>query len=162
MESKSYKIFTGVLSACLAFIFISFGIIKLTPYVSREVHKQVYREFVKYSQVHPAVMFGYQIDPKKFMPQIGAIEVVCGTLMVIGPRIAKVLSCLVLSSVLVGGMYFIFMLGQPLQYLIGFAVLLLLLLVRVNMLTTQPAADVVVTHKEVETKKKKKIAKKID
>ena len=67
------------------------------------------------------------------MPQIGAIEVVCGVLLLIGPGITKMLSCLVLSSLVMGGLYFMYVLEDNQFRVVTLLFTLFLLLLRLNM-----------------------------
>lgn len=77
---------------------------------------------------------GYTIDPNKLRIQIGAIEIICGLLLLIGPRIAKVLSSLVLASTTIGALYVHYILDDPLEKLACFAIILLMVFVRLNLL----------------------------
>lgn len=93
------------------------------------------------------------------MPQIGAIEVVCGILLLIGPGITKMLSCLVLSSLVMGGLYFMYVLKDNQFRVVTLLFALFLLLLRLNMYVpnrqTNKGELVLVSEKETEDENKK-------
>lgn len=93
------------------------------------------------------------------MPQIGAIEVVCGILLLIGPGITKMLSCLVLSSLVMGGLYFMYVLKDNQFRVVTLLFALFLLLLRLNMYVPSRQTDkgelVLVSEKETEDENKK-------
>ena len=90
-------------------------------------------QFVRFAKVHPAVLFGYEIDPVKYMRQIGVIEIAGGILLV-GPRIFKMFSCLMLSSIMIGAMYTLHQLKEPMSKIAAPAIVLLLLFLRLHFL----------------------------
>ena len=67
------------------------------------------------------------------MPQVGAIEIACGIFLLIGPKITKLISLLILSSVCVGAMYFRYILKDPTEELVILGVILFLLFIRLNL-----------------------------
>lgn len=93
------------------------------------------------------------------MPQIGAIEVVCGILLLIGPGITKMLSCLVLSSLVMGGLYFMYVLKDNQFRVVTLLFALFLLLLRLNMYVPSRQTDkgelVLASEKETEDENKK-------
>lgn len=93
------------------------------------------------------------------MLQIGAIEVVCGILLLIGPGITKMLSCLVLSSLVMGGLYFMYVLKDNQFRVVTLLFALFLLLLRLNMYVPSRQTDkgelVLVSEKETEDENKK-------
>lgn len=80
------------------------------------------------------MLFGYKIDPEKYMKQIGVIELGGATFLLMGPRFLKMLSCLVLSSVMIGAMYSSFKLEESYGKLITPAAVLLLLFLKLHFL----------------------------
>jgi len=150
-------IFVGLVTGLLAFVFITAGAIKLTPKISVQAHKRMYRDFVQYAKLHPAVKFGYDIDPKKFMPQVGVVEVIAGTFLVVGPRLTRMICCLVLSSLMVGALYFVKAANKPREEWVVPAVVLFLTFIRFNLFLSP---TVIVTEKEKKKNKKEKKAKK--
>lgn len=109
-------------------------------------------DFVKFAKVHPAVHFGYQIDPEKYMKQIGVMELAGATFLLLGPRPLRLFSCLLLSSVMIGAMYTLHQLQEPLQLIAVPALVLLTLLVRLHFLLVGAQSRA----KETKTKEEKK------
>ena len=93
------------------------------------------------------------------MPQIGAIEVVCVVLLLIGPGITKMLSCLVLSSLVMGGLYFMYVLEDNQFRVVTLLFTLFLLLLRLNMYVPSRQIDkgelVPISKKKTEDESKK-------
>ena len=90
--------------------------------------------FVRFATVHPAVLFGFEINPEKYMKQIGMIEMAGATFLLFGPRPLKLFSCLTLSSVMVGAMYTLHKLDEPWVHIVPPAVFLFLLFLRLHFL----------------------------
>lgn len=91
-------------------------------------------DFARFAKVHPAVRFGYHIDSDKYMRQVGIIELAGATFLLLGPRPLKLLSCLLLSSVMIGAMYTLHQLNEPIQLLMPAALALLLLFIKLHFL----------------------------
>ncbi len=89
---------------------------------------------MRFAKVHPAVLYGYHIDPEKYMKQIGVTELAAATFILIGPRFLKMLGCLFLSSIMIGAMYTCYMLQESYGKIAIPTVMLLLLFLRLNML----------------------------
>ncbi|CAL4063654.1 unnamed protein product, partial [Meganyctiphanes norvegica] len=67
------------LSVLLGIFFIFVGTTKLTPRVSKELHKDLRKEFAKYSKVFPlAQTLEFKIPSKWYRRTIGGLEVFCG------------------------------------------------------------------------------------
>ena len=100
--------------------------------------------------MHPAVRLGYQIDPEKYMKQIGLIELAGATFLLLGPRPLKLFSCLLLSSVMIGAMYTLYQLEEPMSMLTPAAVTLLVLFIRLHFLLigTPAKAEHIKTQKK--------------
>ena len=127
------RIFAWILSALISISFVVFGLIKLTPQILPEAHKHVVSEFKRFAEVHPITHFGYKVDANKLRIQIGVIEVICGICVAIGPRLAKIIGCLVLSSAMVGTLYVHYALNEKREKLVIFSLWLLLLFIRLNL-----------------------------
>lgn len=108
---------------------------------------------MRFSKVHPAVRFGYQIDPLKFMPQIGYIEIVCGIFLCIGGRVARLISSLLLASIMVGALYFKYVLKDPREHLIFTGGVLLLLFLRLNLFVSEDSIKQVKKNDKTENVK---------
>ena len=91
-------------------------------------------DFERFAKVHPAAQMGYQINPEKYMKQIGLIELAGATFLLMGPRIFKLFSSLLLSSIMIGAMYTHFQLADPLELYIMPAIILLTLFMKLHFL----------------------------
>nr|CAG4640670.1 EOG090X0267 [Eulimnadia texana] len=84
---KSLSLFLG-----LFFIFV--GILKLTPYFSRELHKDLRKEYVKYAKVFPlTLLFGIKISAKWYRRTVGASEILCGIILSFIPHGNEFIIC---------------------------------------------------------------------
>merc|ERR1712141_893307 len=110
---------------------------------SAKTYLKMKSDFERFAKVHPAALIGYSIDPEKYMKQIGLIELAGATFLLIGPRIFKLFSCLLLSSVMIGAMYTLYLLADPIQTLVPAAVTLLALFIKLHFLLigTQGTVD---------------------
>jgi len=52
------------------------------------------------------------------MTQVGVVEVIAGTFLVLGPRVARMLSCLVLAFLMIGALYMTNMAKKPMEEII--------------------------------------------
>ncbi|XP_076048178.1 putative acetylcholine receptor chaperone [Oratosquilla oratoria] len=67
------------LSVLLGIFFIFVGTTKLTPKVSKELHKDLRREFARYSKVFPlSQTLEFKIPSKWYRRTVGGLEVLCG------------------------------------------------------------------------------------
>ena len=105
-------------------------------------------DFKRFAKVHPATLVGYTIDPEKYMKQIGLIELAGATFLLMGPRIFKLFSCLLLSSVMIGAMYTLYVLGDPILSLAPAAVVLLALLIKLHFLLIGNQSGVAQSRRE--------------
>lgn len=90
---KSLSIFLG-----LFFIFV--GIMKITPYISKDLHKDLRQEYVKYAKIIPlARLLNVKIPSKWYRRVVGALEIICGIALTFIPhkRIKQVANIILLS-----------------------------------------------------------------
>ncbi|XP_059612957.1 novel acetylcholine receptor chaperone [Phlebotomus argentipes] len=74
------------LSILLGLFFIFIGTMKLSPYFSKELHRDLRKEYVKYAKVFPlASLFDLKIPSKWYRRVVGILEVICGLAMVFIP-----------------------------------------------------------------------------
>ena len=61
-------------------IFFSFlGTLKITPAISRELHKDLRAEYAKFAKVLPgAKSLGYKVPSKYYRRGVGVLEILCG------------------------------------------------------------------------------------
>lgn len=85
------KLVLTLLSFLIGFFFIFVGIMKLTPVANEEVHEQMKQNFHEAAKVFPFQKYtGFKPKPDLFRTVIGAIEVVCGAILLLIPGIAFV------------------------------------------------------------------------
>ncbi|KAL7046448.1 hypothetical protein ACKWTF_002575 [Chironomus riparius] len=70
------------LSILLGLFFLFTGFMKISPYISKELHRDLRKHYVKYAKAFPmASLFDIRVPSKWYRRIIGAIEVICGGLM---------------------------------------------------------------------------------
>jgi len=75
------------LSILLGLFFIFVGFIKLSSYISKDLHKDLRKEYVKYAKVFPfSEMLEFKIPSKWYRRTIGALEIICGAAMAFFPN----------------------------------------------------------------------------
>jgi len=82
------------------------GFMKLSPAISPEVHNKMVDDFHKFYPVNPLVEHKIiQSTPDNYRLVIGATEIVCAILLLIGPSALVSLAYLVLAVIMVGAAY---------------------------------------------------------
>ncbi|KAI1303090.1 hypothetical protein HDE_02443 [Halotydeus destructor] len=80
----------NTLSIFLGLFFVFTGCIKVTPAISKELHKELRRDFVQYAKVFPyAEAVGYKLSPKYYRLTQGYYEIVTGLLLALCPGFMK-------------------------------------------------------------------------
>ncbi|RZC35083.1 transmembrane protein 35 [Asbolus verrucosus] len=75
------------LSILLGLFFIFVGFIKLSSYISKDLHKDLRKEYVKYAKVFPlAEALDFKIPSKWYRRTVGALEIICGLAMAFVPN----------------------------------------------------------------------------
>lgn len=75
------------LSILLGLFFIFIGLMKLTPQISKELHRDLRRNYVKYAKVFPfSSLFDFKLPSKWYRRSVGGLEVFCGLAMVLIPN----------------------------------------------------------------------------
>jgi len=70
------------LSILLGCFFIFMGFMKISPYISKELHRDLRKHYVKYAKVFPmASLLEFRVPSKWYRRAIGGIEVICGGLL---------------------------------------------------------------------------------
>jgi len=76
------KIVLKTLSVLLGAFFIFLGILKITPKISKDLHKDLRTEYAKYAKVFPLVKtLELKLPSKWYRRTVGAVEIGAGTLM---------------------------------------------------------------------------------
>ncbi|XP_005988556.1 transmembrane protein 35B [Latimeria chalumnae] len=106
-------VFTA-LRVLLGLFFVLAGALKLTDQISAEVYQQLKSEFVQFADVFPLKDFGFKPKPMQYLVTVGWIEVVAGLLLAFGPRLLQEISNFVLTIVMIGALYSLIVLKEPL------------------------------------------------
>lgn len=76
------KIVLKSLSVLLGAFFIFLGVLKITPKISRELHKDLRSEYAKYAKVFPLIKtLDVKLPSKWYRRTVGAVEIGAGTIM---------------------------------------------------------------------------------
>ncbi|KAJ2939625.1 hypothetical protein O0L34_g14343 [Tuta absoluta] len=74
------------LSILLGVFFVFVGVTKLTPYISKELHKDLRKEYVRYAKVFPlAEAFDFKLPSKWYRRTVGGLEILFGLAMALIP-----------------------------------------------------------------------------
>ncbi|XP_045470804.1 novel acetylcholine receptor chaperone [Harmonia axyridis] len=75
------------LSVLLGLFFIFVGFIKLTSFISKDLHKDLRKEYVRYAKVFPFTeMFDFKVPSKWYRRVVGTMEIVCGVALAFYPH----------------------------------------------------------------------------
>lgn len=82
------KIVLKSLSVLLGAFFIFLGVLKITPKISKDLHKDLRTEYAKYAKVFPLAksMFDYKVPSKWYRRVVGCLEIFCGLIMMTVPH----------------------------------------------------------------------------
>lgn len=103
-----------VIRVLLGVFFLLVGAVKLTDHISAEMNQQLKQQFVQFAEVFPLKDLGYKPDSTQYMLALGWIEVVTGLLLAFGPQILQEISNFVLSVIMIGAIYTLLVLREPL------------------------------------------------
>ncbi|KAK2518581.1 Zmym6nb [Columba livia] len=102
------------LRVLLGLFFVLTGLGKLSELLSAELHRHMKSEFVRFAQVFPLTEFGFTPEPGRYLEVVGWVEVVAGLLLAFGPQLLQEISNFVLSVVMIGAIYTLLVLREPL------------------------------------------------
>merc|ERR1712141_235261 len=88
---KMSKIVLKSLSVLLGAFFIFLGVLKISPKISKDLHKDLRTEYAKYAKVFPlAKILDFKVPSKWYRRTVGGLEILSGLIMMILPsRSAK-------------------------------------------------------------------------
>lgn len=70
------------LSILLGIFFVFVGVMKLTSIISKDLHKDLRKEYVKYAKVFPLSEYlEFKVPSKWYRRVVGSLEIVCGIAM---------------------------------------------------------------------------------
>ncbi|OCT92097.1 transmembrane protein 35B [Xenopus laevis] len=125
-------VFTAI-RVLLGLFFGLSGVVKVTDQISADVYNQMKTQFIQFADVFPLKDFGYKPDPDQYLLVVGWVELVAGILLAFGPQILQEISNFVLCIIMIGAIYTLLVLKEPLAMCAPATVclgLLLLLTVR--------------------------------
>lgn len=74
------------LSIFLGLYFVLVGVLKVSPVIHKDMHRELRRQFVQFAKVVPfAEHFGWQISPKHYRTGVGYTEIVAGIVLFLVP-----------------------------------------------------------------------------
>ena len=74
------------LSVLLGIFFVFVGTMKLTSHISKDLHKDLRKEYVKYAKVFPlSGTLDFKVPSKWYRRVVGSLEIICGLAMAIVP-----------------------------------------------------------------------------
>ncbi|NXL41731.1 TM35B protein, partial [Podilymbus podiceps] len=71
-------------------------------------------QFVRFAEVFPLKEFGFAPEPGRYLEAVGWLEVAAGLLLAFGPQLLQEISNFVLSVVMIGAIYTLLVLREPL------------------------------------------------
>merc|ERR1711983_764599 len=83
------------LNILLGIFYIFLGLLKITPNIIRDLHKDLRSEYAKYAKVFPfAKSLGYKVPSKWYRRGVGGVEIFCGLVLLLIPnrKVTKVLN----------------------------------------------------------------------
>merc|ERR1711936_313955 len=89
------------LNILLGLFFIFLGLLKITPNIIRDLHKDLRAEYAKYAKVFPlSKCMGYKVPSKWYRRGVGGVEIFCGLVLLLIPhrKIKKVANIVLLLT----------------------------------------------------------------
>ncbi|NWT45777.1 TM35B protein, partial [Chroicocephalus maculipennis] len=77
-------------------------------------HPSQKSEFVRFAEVFPLKEFGFAPEPGWYLEVVGWVEVVAGLLLAFGPQLLQEISNFILSVIMIGAIYTLLVLREPL------------------------------------------------
>ncbi|XP_067867314.1 transmembrane protein 35B-like isoform X2 [Heterodontus francisci] len=114
----------------LGLFFMFTGATKLTDRIFPSLYAEAVNEFVKLAAVFPLNEWGIKLEPMQCLIVVGWIELIGGLLLAIGPRILQEISNIILAVIMMGELYSILRLKEPLYLCMPAAICLGLLLLQ--------------------------------
>ncbi|NXS03675.1 TM35B protein, partial [Oxylabes madagascariensis] len=102
-------------------------------------HPSQASEFVRFAKVFPLKELGFVPEPGRYLVAVGWVEVTAGLLLAFGPQLLQEISNFILSVVMIGAIYTLLVLQEPLAMCAPATVCLgLLLLLNIRGYPTAP------------------------
>ncbi|XP_003228027.2 transmembrane protein 35B [Anolis carolinensis] len=103
----------SALRVLLGLFFALSGLVKISDKVSGDLHQQMKSQFVQFADVFPLKEFGYKPEPVGYLETVGWIEFVAGLLLAFGPQLLQEISNFILTIVMIGAIYTLLVLKEP-------------------------------------------------
>ncbi|NXC18524.1 TM35B protein, partial [Corythaeola cristata] len=102
------------LRVLLGLFFLGTGAVKLSDQLSADLHRHMQSQFVRFAEVFPLKEFGFVPEAGRYLEVVGWVEVVAGLLLAVGPQLLQEISNFILSVVMIGAIYTLLVLREPL------------------------------------------------
>ncbi|NXD81899.1 TM35B protein, partial [Halcyon senegalensis] len=102
------------LRVLLGLFFLLTGTAKLSEQLSADLHRHMKSQFVRFADVFPLKEFGLAPEPAQYLAVVGWVEVVAGLLLAFGPQLLQEISNFILSVIMIGAIYTLLVLREPL------------------------------------------------
>ncbi|XP_053942341.1 transmembrane protein 35B [Cuculus canorus] len=102
------------LRVLLGLFFVLAGAGKLSELLSAELHRHMKSEFVRFAEVFPLKQFGFAPEPGRYLEVVGWVEALAGLLLAFGPQLLQEISNFILSVIMIGAIYTLLVLQEPL------------------------------------------------
>ncbi|KAL9825118.1 transmembrane protein 35B [Geothlypis trichas] len=102
------------LRVLLGLFFFLTGVLKVSDWPSADLHRHMASEFVRFSKVFPLKDLGFVPEPGRYLATVGWVEVTAGLLLAFGPQLLQEISNFILSVVMIGAIYTLLALQEPL------------------------------------------------
>ncbi|NWV72183.1 TM35B protein, partial [Malurus elegans] len=127
------------LRVLLGIFFSLAGVLKVSDWFSADLHRHMASEFVRFAKVFPLREFGFVPEPGRYLVTVGWLEVTAGLLLAFGPQLLQEISNFILSVIMIGAIYTLLALREPLSMCAPATVCLgLLLLLNIRGFPTAP------------------------
>uniref|UniRef100_T1JC91 Novel acetylcholine receptor chaperone n=1 Tax=Strigamia maritima TaxID=126957 RepID=T1JC91_STRMM len=104
------------LSILLGLFFLFVGAMKLTPHISKDMHKDIRKGFIQYAKVFPlSQTLGFKVSSKVYRKCVGWAEVCCGFTLIFIPGFLKQVANLILLLMMLGAVYTHYAIGEKFE-----------------------------------------------
>ncbi|KAI3379838.1 hypothetical protein SNEBB_010841 [Seison nebaliae] len=102
------------ISFILGFFFVCSGLIKITPSINKDIYEDLKKEFGQFNKVFPLYrQTGWRPFAKNYRATIAWIEIICGSLLIVGPGyIIQQTMAFILLMVMCGAFYTLYALDS--------------------------------------------------
>uniref|UniRef100_A0A8C3UFG2 Transmembrane protein 35B n=1 Tax=Catharus ustulatus TaxID=91951 RepID=A0A8C3UFG2_CATUS len=90
------------LRVLLGLFFSLTGALKVSDWLSADLHRHMASEFVRFAKVFPLKELGFVPEPGRYLVAVGWVEVTAGLLLAFGPQLLQEISNFILSVVMIG------------------------------------------------------------